>query len=172
MLALGVGHGVHEQLAAYLLFRDRLALHELLQLADVLVTVEGDALGVLPVTAGASCLLIVPFDALRDVVMYDKTHVRLVDSHSESDRRHNHVHILHKEPVLILGPGLRVKAGMVRKRADSVYFQQSGNLLNLFAAQAIDDPGFTGMLLYVAYDVLVGIDLVANLIEKVRPVEG
>ena len=50
----GVGDGVHQQLAAYLLLGDRLTLHELLQLADVLVAVERDALGVLAVSAGPS----------------------------------------------------------------------------------------------------------------------
>ena len=167
----GVGDGVHQQLAAYLLLGDRLTLHELLQLADVLVAVERDALGVLAVSAGPSGLLIIALDAFRDVVVDDKAHVGLVNAHPERYCRHDDLHVLHQEPVLILGTGLGVQPGMVRKRTYSVDIQKIRHLLNFLAAQAVYDPGLATVLLDVPDDVLVWTDLLTNLIVKIRPVE-
>ena len=135
----GVRHGVHKQLTAYLLLRNRLALHELFQFADVLIAVERDAFSVLPVPAGTSGLLIIALDAFRNIIVYDKAHIRLVDSHAEGYGRHNDLHVLHQEPVLVLRPGLRIQSRMIRKRADSVDLQQLGDFLNFLAAQAVYD---------------------------------
>ncbi len=168
---LGVGHGVHQELPPDLLFGDWLALHELLKFADVFVAVVGDAFGVLSVTAGPAGLLVVALDALRYVVVDHEPHVRLVDAHSEGDRRHDDVHVLHQEAVLVLGPGLGVESGVVGQSLDPVDLQQVRHLLDLLAAEAVDDAGLARMLFDVADDVLVGIHLLPHLVVEVGPVE-
>jgi hypothetical protein len=45
-------------------------------------TIAGEA-----VAAGTPGLLVIAFDVLGQIVVYDVTHVRLVDAHAEGDRR-------------------------------------------------------------------------------------
>ena len=40
--------------------------------------------------------------------MNHKTDIGLIYTHTEGDRRHYHIDILHQEVVLILGTGLRI----------------------------------------------------------------
>ena len=171
LTGLGIGHHLVEQLLAYLLLSHRLALHKLLQLLYILVAVVGDADSLLAVPSRASCLLIVALHALRDVVMDDKAYVRFVYSHAEGNGRHNHIHILHQELVLILRPDLRLQSGMVRQSPDSVDLQELGHLLNLAAGQAIDYSGFARILTYVADYILVRIDFVLYFVVEVGAVE-
>ena len=123
LVGFGVGDGLHEELPPDLLLGDGLALHELLQLLDVLVAVVGDAVGRLVVTAGAAGLLVIAFDALGNVVMDDEADIRFVDAHAKGDGGYDHVDILHQEAVLVLGPHLRIQARMVRKRFYSIDIQ-------------------------------------------------
>ena len=71
--------------------------------------------------------------------MDDETHVRLVDTHTESDRRHDYVDLLHQELVLVVGSGLGVQSGMVWSGLYSIDVQQLRKLLDLFAAEAVYD---------------------------------
>ena len=170
-VGLGIGDSLDEQLLSDLLLGDRLALHELLQLLYVLITIECYALSLSSVTACSSGLLIISLDALRDVVMDDETHIRLVDAHSECYRRHNDVNLLHQEPVLILRPCLRIKTGMVWRRLDAVDVQQFRKLFHLLSAEAVDDARLAGILSYVLDDVPLRVRLVPYFIVKVGPVE-
>ncbi len=115
-IRLGICHCLHQKLFSDLLLGYRLALHELLKFLDVLVTVERNALTFASVSSGASGLLIIAFDALRNVVMDDETHVRLVDSHSKGDGGDNDVDLLHQKLVLILCTCLRIKACVIWRR--------------------------------------------------------
>ena len=171
-VGLGVGYGLHQQLLAYFLLREGLALHEFFQFENVLIAVEGDAFPLLSIPAGTSCLLIVALEALGYIVVYDKTHVRLVDAHAESDCGHYHVHFFHKEQVLVLGPGGGVHAGVIRKGLDAVDGQEPGDFLGLLAAEAVDDARFAGVLLDELDELAADIDLVAYLIVEVGTVEG
>ena len=168
---LGVSDYLGQKLTADLLLGHRLALHELFELADILVAVVGDAAAFLAVTSGTSCLLVIALYALGDVVVDDETHVGLVDTHAEGYGSDYHVDLLHQEGVLVLRAGLGVKAGMVGARLYVVDTQQFGKLLDLLAAEAVDDAGLAGILLDVSDDVLLRIDLVADLVEKVGTVE-
>ena len=55
--------------------------------------------------------------------MDDEPDIRLVDSHPERDRGHDHVHIFHEKTVLVLGPCLRVETGVVGEGFYSVNIQ-------------------------------------------------
>ena len=167
-----VGHGLAQELLADLLLRHGLPLHELLQFLDVLVAVVGDAKAFLPVAARPAGFLIITLDALGDVVMDDEPDVGLVDAHAEGDGGDDHLDVLHQEAVLVLRAGFRVQAGVVGEGLDAVDGQQLGQFLHLLAAQAVDDAGLAGVLADEADDVLLGIDLVADLVVEVRAVEG
>ena len=65
--------------------------------------------------------------------MYDETHIRLVDTHTESYRCHNHIQFFHKEVVLCLGACLRVKSGMIGSSLDVVGLQNGCQLFHLLA---------------------------------------
>ena len=172
LVGLGVGHRVPQQLTAYLLLGNRLALHELFKLLYVLLAVICKAYTLLSVAAGTSRLLIITLQALWDIVMYDETHVRLVYAHAEGYGRHYHVHVLAQEAVLVLGPDFRIQAGVVRQGPDVVDAQEGSELLHLLAAQAIYDAGTARMLAYEAHYVLLRIRLVPYFIIEVGPVEG
>ena len=103
--------------------------------------------------------------------MDDEAHIRLVYPHAEGDGGHNHVHLFHQEPVLVLGPGLRIQSGMIRKGLYTVDIEELGKFLDLFAAQAVDYAGLPGILLYELDYLAFGIGLVPDFVIQVRPVE-
>ena len=168
---LCVGLDFHEQLTSDFLLGHRFAHQELVQLADILITVICYADTFPAVSTGPSGLLIIPFQASRHVVMDDEPHIRLVNTHSECDGGHNHVHLLHQELVLVLRPHFRIQAGVVRHGTDTIDHKHLGQLLHLLAAQTIYDARLSGMLLYILDDVLVLVYLVAHFIVEIRPVE-
>ena len=133
-VGLSICDSLHQKLLSDLLLGNRFALHELLKLLDVFVAVECYALTLFAVTTGTSCLLIVSFNTLRNVIMNYKTYVRLVNTHSERYGRHDDVHLFHKELVLILGAGLCIQSSMIRRGLDAVDVQQFSKLLHFLAA--------------------------------------
>ena len=168
---LGVGHRLLQQQFADLLFGDGLALHELFEFLNVLVTVESQAVAFAAVTAGAARLLIIAFERLGYVVMDHITHVGLVDAHAECDRGDDHVGALHQEMVLIGGARRGVHAGVVGQRLDAVGHEQFGQLLDLLAAQAVDDAALALVLLDEADDVAVHVVLGPDFVIEVRAIE-
>ena len=101
-----------------------------------------------------------------------KAHIGFVNAHAKGYGGYNHVHFLHQECVLIVGAGGCVHAGMVWQRADVVDSEQLGQFFHALAAEAVDYARFAGVLLYEAYDVVVGVlGLGPYLIEQVRAVE-
>ncbi len=171
LAGLRVSDHLRKQLAAYLLLGHRLALHEFLQFLYILITVVCYAVALLPVTTRPARLLIVALYALRNVVMYHETHIRLVDAHPERYSGHDHVHVFHKETVLVLGPRLGIKPGMIRQGLDPVDVEQLRKFLDLLAAEAIYYSGLSRILPDVLDDVLLRLDLVPHLIVEVGTVE-
>ena len=171
LVGFGVSHGFQQELFPYLLLGHRLALHEFLEFLDILVTVKGDAVATSSVSSCPSGLLIIAFYAFRNIIMYHEPHVRLVDTHSESDCGHDYVYFLHQEPVLIFRTGLGIQSGVVRQGLDTVYIEELRQFRDLFPAEAIHYSGFAGMLLDILDDVPLRIYLVPDFIVKIRPVE-
>ena len=104
--------------------------------------------------------------------MDDEADVRLVDTHAESDGGDNHIHFFHQEGVLVVGARGSVHAGMVRQCLDAVDGQQLGDLLDLLAAEAVNDAALAGIFLDELDDVTLGIRLVADFIVEVLAIEG
>ena len=168
---LGICHSLHKELTADFLLRYRLAHQELVQFAYVLVAVIRDTDSFLSVTACPACFLIISFQTARHVIMDDETHIGFVNAHAECYRGHYDIYILHKEAVLILGPHLGVKTGMIRKCLDTIDDKYLRKFLDLLAAQTVYDAGLAGILLDILYDILVRVHLVTHLIVEIRPVE-
>ena len=168
---LGIGDRLEQQQFADLLLGHRLALHELLEFLDILVAVEGDAVPLAAVAAGTSRLLVVSFERLRDVVVDHIAHVGLVDAHTEGDRGDDHLDALHEEVVLVGRTRRGIHTGVVGPRPDAVGHQQFGELLDLLAAQAVDDAALALVLLDEADDLAIDVVLGTDLVVEVRPVE-
>ena len=170
---LGIGRRLLQQLPPYVLLGHGLSLHELLQLLQVLVAVEGYAEPLAAVAAGAPRLLVVALKALRYVVVYDEADVGLVDAHAEGDGGYDDVDLLHQEVVLRLCARGGVQSGVVALRLDVVGPQHVGQVLDLLSRQAVDDAALAGVLLDEAHDVLVNVlRLLPHLVVQVRTVEG
>ena len=92
--------------------------------------------------------------------MNHEPHIRLIDSHSKSDRSHDHVNFLHKEGILIVGSGLGIKASMVRRSLYSIDIQQFCKFFNLLSAKTIYNAGLSRILSYEFDDILLRIHLV------------
>ncbi len=98
-------------------------------------------------------------------------HVGLVDAHAEGDRGDDHLDALHQEVVLILGARRGIHARMIGARTNPVGGEQLGELLDLLAAQAVDDAALALVLLDEADDVAVDVVLGPDLVVEVRAVE-
>ena len=167
----GVSHGFHKQLTADFLLRYRLALHEFFQLADVFVAVISYASALQAIASGTSGFLIIAFNALGNVIVDYEPDIRFVNAHTKGDGGHNHTGFFHQEGILVLCTDLGIQAGVVRKCGDAVDNQQLGQLLYLFAAEAIDDSGFSGILFDIADNILFRLYLVPYFVVKIRSVE-
>jgi hypothetical protein len=98
------------------------------------------------VAARAAGLLVVAFDALRQVEVRDEAHVRLVDPHAERDRRDDDHAVVALEAGLRRRAVGRLHAGVVGQRVDALRREPRGGLVDLAARQAIDDAALARML--------------------------
>ena len=98
------------------------------------------------VASGASGLLVVALDALRQVEVRDEPHVGLVDAHAERDGGDHHDAVLAEEARLVGRPHRRRQAGVVRQGGDALLAQCFGRLLHRLPRQAVDDAGVAVVL--------------------------
>ena len=169
---LGIGGRLLQQLSANVLLSHRLSFHKLVELLQVLVAVEGDADALATVTAGTACLLIIPFERLRDIVVDDEAHIGFVDTHAKGYGGHDDIDFLHEEVILGLRTRLRVETGVVALRLDVVGAKHLGQVFHLLSRQAVDDAALARMLFDEAHDVLINVlRLRPHFIVEVRPVE-
>ena len=169
---LGIVARLEQQLFADFLLRYGLTLHEFLQLIQVLAGIEGDALAFAAITSRASRLLIIALKALGNVVVDDKSHIGLVNAHAEGDGRHNDVHILAEEGILVSTTHGTLHTGMVGQRLDVVEPQHLGEFLYLLAAQAIDDARLPFICLDKFDNLTIHVlGLGTNLIVKIGTIE-
>ena len=152
---------------------DGLAFKEFLELLKVFAAIESDALSFASVTSCTSCLLIVAFEALGDVVVDDVTDVGLVDAHTKGDGGYDDIDFLHKEIVLRLGADSGFHAGVVGGSGDVVGTEDFSQFFHFLSRQAIDDARLAGIHLNKANDVTVDVlGLRTYLVVKVGTVEG
>ena len=119
-----------QQLSADVLLGHGLVLHELLEFLQVFVAVKDDTKPLSAITSGTSGLLIISFEALRYVVVYNETHVGFVNSHTECNRCHDDMNVLHEEIVLCLRARGTVETGMIRCRLNIVGAEYRGQLFH------------------------------------------
>ena len=105
--------------------------------------------------------------------MDDKSYIRLVNTHTEGDSRHDDIDTLHQEVVLSLRTGCRIQTCMIRSSLDIVCLEYFSQFFHLFSGQTIDDATLTWMLTdkhdNLAIDV---VGFLAHLVEEIRTVEG
>ena len=100
-----------------------------------------------PIASGTSGFLIVTFDILGQIVMSDKAHIGLIDSHAKGDGGADHSQLVAQEQLLMPGALLRGKTGVIRFCGDAGRFELQCQRFGRFAALAIDNPIFIAPLL-------------------------
>ena len=103
----------------------------------VVRAVETDTLTFAAVAACTACLLIVPLQTLWNIIMYHKTDIRLVDTHTESNRSYDHLAFLHQKSILVRAAGRCIHAGVVCAGADTVHLQHLRQILYFLPRQTI-----------------------------------
>ena len=106
---------------------------------NIFVIIESDTLTFAAVTTSAACLLVITFEALRNIVVDDETDVWLVDAHTESDGSNDDVNFFHQESVLVIAAGLCVETSVIRESAYAVSYEYFSEFFNFLTAQAIDN---------------------------------
>ena len=167
----GIRHGLHQQQLAYLLLGYRLALHELFELLNILVAVKGDAAALAAVAARTPRLLVIPLQALGNIVMDDETDVGFVNTHAESYRRHDDIGLLHQEGILIPRPCGGIHSRMVRQGLDAVGDEQFSQLLDLLAAETVDDARLPFVLFDILDNFAGDVDFRTYLVKQIGTVE-
>ena len=114
--------------------------------ADVLAGHQQQAVGAQAIPAGAADLLVIAFDALRQIMMNDEAHVGFVDPHAKGDGGDHDGRLIAHEQALVLTPGGVVQARMVGERAVAVPVQLRGQGVHLLPRAAIDDARLVWML--------------------------
>ncbi len=103
--------------------------------------------------------------------MDDVAHVGLVDAHAERDGGDDDIDPLHEKIVLVARAGGGVHPGVVSPGLDAVGDQQLGELLDLLAAEAVDDAALTLVLLDETDDFAVDVVLGPDFVIEVGAVE-
>ena len=107
--------------------------------------------------------------------MHYKTHIGLVDAHTESDGCADHVDVFHQELILCLGAEFGVQTGMIRSSLDVIDHQHLGDVFGSFAVLDIYNARLTGKFLFDDLDDLLDgalfFDLRANFVKEVVAVE-
>ena len=129
----------------------------------------------MPFSAISPCtasFLIITFNTLGNIVVDNKTYIRLVYPHTKSNGGHHHIYLLHQEHILIFGAGLCIKTCMIRNGTHPIYLEHLGQFFHSFAAQAIDDSRFSLILLHKTDDIRIYIfGFRTHLIKQIRPIE-
>ncbi len=99
------------------------------------------------VAPGPAGFLVIMLNALRHCRVDDKTDVRTVNPHPESNRSHNDIHFLPDKLLLVLMARFISQPGVIGKVFKPQGVQPPGDIINIIPAQAIDNPGFPGMFL-------------------------
>ena len=145
------------------------------QLHQIAQGIEQDRLGRQAVAPGTPDFLIKALDAFGQVVMDDKPHVGLVDTHPEGHRGTDHLQAVVDKVVLHPLAHLRRQAGMVSRRHNPMPAKHVGHALRRLFAHAIDNAAIVPVTGYQAEDgtVLVLLLIPAPHVQaQVRTVEG
>ena len=98
--AFGKCDGLINQLSHHFSFTEGLVLHQVLQFVHVFMGIIEYAFSFKTIPPGPSSFLVVIFYGFRNIVMYDKADIRLVDSHSKCDGCNDDLNILVEKHIL------------------------------------------------------------------------
>src|SRR5690606_7981875 len=101
--------------------------------------IEQPAVGRETVTTRPSDLLVPRLCILRHVAMDDVADVRLVDAHSERDRRYHHIDIITRKRFLVARPFHIRQTCMVRQRTYPLVPKEIARLFDTATRKAVDD---------------------------------
>ncbi|MNX86286.1 hypothetical protein D3C86_1181620 [compost metagenome] len=134
-------------------------------------TVQEHALGVEAIAARAARLLLVVLDGLGHARVDDKAHIGAIDPHPEGDGRHDEIHPLGREGLLVLPPGLGAEARMVRQGLVAQALQGLAQALHVGAADAVDHSRLARMAIEHRAHLPEQVLAVLGAVEEVRPIE-
>ena len=124
------------------------------------------------VAPGTADLLVVGFEARRQIHVKHEAYVGLVDAHAERDgRRHDEMGLGH-EAVLVRLARLLAHSGVIGERAHAVAFKKRRRLLGTLAREAIDDAAFARVVLQKCEQLAFRILLRLHREPDVGPVES
>src|SRR5436190_13684771 len=126
------------------------------------------------IAACTTCLLVIIFNRLGNIVMDHKPDIGFVNTHPECDGSTDHLHIFVEKLVLPVGPQLAIETSMVSHGLDAIRYQDIGELFSRPAIKSINDPAFIFHSLDEPDNVLICLvllDLGKYLIIKIGPVE-
>ena len=103
--------------------------------------------------------------------MDDETDVGFVDTHTESYRRHDDIGLLHQEGILIPRPCGGIHSRMVRQGLDAVGDEQFSQLLDLLAAETVDDARLPFVLFDILDNFAGDVDFRTYLVKQIGTVE-
>ena len=150
----------------------RFAFHELIQFLQILLSIEGNAETFSTITSGTTCFLIIAFKRLRNVIMDDKTHIGLVNTHTEGNGSHDNLDTLHQKIVLSLRAEGRLQSCMISSCPNIVGPEDLCEFLHFLTGETVDNTTLTRMLLNELDNILVHIfGLGTNLIIQVGTVK-
>src|SRR5436305_139255 len=171
--AIAVGQNLPQLLIGEVLFvltgflgNNKLNLH------TVTVIKEEDALSWQVITASTARLLVIPLEVARQVIVDDRAHVRLADTHTKGDGGHEYRHIVADETFLVLAPLLTGEARVVGQSADTVMGKGKTELIDALAALAVDDNGRLWLLTQELQQFAIGAFVLwANFVIDVGPIK-
>ena len=94
---------------------------------------------VLSVTTTSTGLLEISLRTVRYIEMYDKTDIRLIDSHSECIGTNHHPYVILLPPFLSVRTGILAQSGMIERRRDTVRRKKGSKFLRTFTTPYIHD---------------------------------
>ena len=147
-------------------------IQEPLQLDQIAVAEEQDALRGQAVASRAPGLLVVALETLGDVVVNHVAYVALVDPHAEGDRRADNGRVVSGKRLLMTAAPRRVEPGVVRQGRDAGGAQRFGETLGPGAALRVDDAAFGRALLHERDDRGEGALFGAHAVRQIRAVEA
>ncbi len=165
-------HHPLELLARDLFLRLGLLVDERVQLHHVARAEEEQAFARQPVAARAPGLLIVTLDVLRQIVVDDEPHVRLVDAHAERDCRANHLHLVAQELLLIQAAVIGLHARVIWRRLHAIFPQPLRHALRALSTLTINDAALVPPRTHILQRLVVRPGLRQHAIVQVRPVEA
>ena len=121
------------------------SLQHLAPFGEVGARVEQHALGLEPVPAGSTRLLLVVLERARGTSVDDVADVRSVDAHAERHRGDHDVGPLLEKRLLILAPHLVGESRVVGQGPMAQLVEPARHTLDLPAGDAVDDAGLIGM---------------------------